>query len=320
MNVTVYSDTKKTEDLFSSIKKGYTFQYLSLDKLKKGLKQVQPGTLVYVDISTLDETNRGKTLKLCQKLDQCHVGIIDSKGVIPDVAELFHRGASDYIGKNQYREGITQKRLKTVTAFKKLDISEEITAIRSDYISSDIGWENIKPGNEYTFCFMFIELDNQKEIKSVYGGQNFDQFQERFHNLLEMLLNPLEGKIWMWMDFGGLALIPFDGKKCDAILKAFRMILNRRLYLAEHLETNIDITYRIALHIGNTEYKQRGETGKIVSDTINSIFHLGQKFAGPGDFCMTSELFPFIPPGMKPCFLPAGEFEAREIMKMMLPR
>ncbi len=320
MNLAIYSDTKNINTLFASLKKGYTLNFFPLEQLKKDFKAIEPDTLVYIDVSSLDEANRDKTVKLCRKLGNCRVGIIDSKGTVPDIAELFHGGIADYIGKAVYQDGVSAKRLKSILDFKQLEIDEKsVSAARSDYILSNIGWNNIKPGNEYTFCFMFIELDNQKEIKSIYGGQNFDHFQERFHNLLETLLLPVDGKIWMWMDFGGLALIPFDGKTCDAVLNSFRMILNRRLYLAEFMETNIDISFRIALHIGNTEFKKRGDTGKIVSDTINSIFHLGQKFARPGDYCITSEVFPFIPPGLGKCFLSAGEFEGREIMRMRLP-
>ncbi|MBP7583491.1 MAG: hypothetical protein KBA61_05635, partial [Spirochaetes bacterium] len=32
-------------------------------------------------------------------------------------------------------------------------------------------------------------------------------------------------------------------------------------------------------HVGNTVYRVRGDTGSIISDSINSIFHLGQKYA-----------------------------------------
>jgi hypothetical protein len=75
-------------------------------------------------------------------------------------------------------------------------------------------------------------------------------------------------------------------------------------------------SYRVALHIGATTYHTRGQTGRIVSDSVNTIFHLGRKFTRPGHFCMTETAVPYIPAGIRQYFVPAGRFEGHEITRM----
>jgi hypothetical protein len=129
----------------------------------------------------------------------------------------------------------------------------------------------------------------------------------------------MNGRVWMWMDFCGLVLIPFDGERCEAVLSCLRMVMNRVIISAEECDLGILLSYRIALHIGNTVYRARGDTGTIISDSINSIFHLGQKFARPGHFLVTENAEPFIPAGVRDLFRSEGVYEGRMIYRLALP-
>jgi hypothetical protein len=90
----------------------------------------------------------------------------------------------------------------------------------SKYILSGTNWKSIRSGQEYTFCFMYIELDNRQKLKGVFSAEKLEQVNQEFHDYIQRQVDPLLGKIWMWVDFYGLVLFPFDGEKCDAILKA----------------------------------------------------------------------------------------------------
>ena len=103
---------------------------------------------------------------------------------------------------------------------------------------------------------------------------------------------------------------------CAANQIPFRMMLERNIISAEDIGFNTLLSYRIVLHICNTIYRKRGDTGDIVSDSINSIFHLGQKYAEPGNFYATQDVFSFIPKGLSDYFVPAGIYEGRKIMQM----
>ncbi len=151
------------------------------------------------------------------------------------------------------------------------------------------------------------------------GASHIEKTIASFRKYLEKYFAPLQGQIWMWMDFGGLIIFPFDAEKCDAILASFRMILNRHIICIEEIDINTVLSFKIALNIGNTVYRKKGDTGNIISDSINSIFHLGQKYTPPGNFYLTREVFEYAPASLKKMFLDAGEYEGREILRMRLP-
>jgi len=323
MNVTVFSESRNISKCFSALEKSreHELEYRPLSELRKTVKGMGKGSFIYVDISGMDGPERKKTLNYLAKLEEPGYGIIDPKGAVTDMAHLFYSGARDYIGKELYRSGIGVKRFALTASFRR-DPEEVEDAgkpqVKRDYLFSGSDWKGIKSGQEYTFIFMFIEIDNKSEIRKM-GQARASQVTAEFHDYVADKVAPLNGKIWMWMDFGGLILFPFDGKGCDPILEAFKMVLDSSIASSEEFALDFRLTHRIALHIGNTVYKSRGNTGTIVSDSINSIFHLGQKFAGKGDFCITGEVSEFIPRGLEKCFADAGTFEAREIKKMILP-
>jgi hypothetical protein len=326
MEIVVFSDNRNTEKCFSKIQKAkqYTVHIFSLSEIKKIVSNTQSGALIYIDVTNVDDRERDKALRFLSKLQGYRYGIIDPRGTIKDVAAQFHNGAADYIGKEVFKECITIKRLKNLVAYKEIDVLDKIEKegaepVTERYILSGKDWRTVKPGQEYTFCFMYIELDNQKELIKKYGPAHLDEFLRSFLELIENTVSPINGKIWMPFDFGALILFPFDGERCDAILTCFRLIMARKIISIERYDSRALLSYRIVLHLGNTIYRNRGNTGSIISDSINTIYHLGQKFAQEGNFYVTKELFEFIPGGLKRWFSPAGSFEGRETKRMRLP-
>lgn len=321
MNITVFTDAKPVQKAFEKIEKNKSFsvEFFSQADLKKQVKKIPPRSLVYVDIGALTAPEQKKIVTFMQKQNELMVGYIDSRGAVDDIATLFHSGATDYVSKALLKNGLEVKRLKPVTAYGESllpAVEEEVETAEKNYILSGDSWKSVKSGREYTFCFMFIEMDNQKNLKKSFGTQNLEKVIQEFHDYIARGVAPLNGKIWMWMDFGGLILFPFDGKKCDAILHGIKLMMNRAIFSVEDFDYDMIFSFRIALHVGNTVYETRGDTGEIVSDSINSIFHLGQKFAKPGNLYLTEDIEEFIPHGLEKSFLKEGIYEGREILRM----
>ncbi len=323
MKIIIFTVSGKIENSFSEIKKSkeYGVEILQPGKFKQEIRKALSGPLYFIDIASFDISDNIQLLKMLRRLGNQHCGIIDTNGVIGDVAELFHYGICEYIGKDLIKTIIPKKRIHRIFDFleaKHPAIKEKVTENKCGeiYIPIENGWNDILTGREYTFCFMYIGLDGLKEFKSHFSREHIEEITGSFRNYIASMIAKINGKIWMWTDFEGLILLPFDGKKIDAILFSFELMINRMLMSVEH---NFDrlITYRIALHLGNTEYKPRGETGKIVSESINAIFHLGQKYTKPGTFVLTENLFEFIPMGLDDCFFDDGSFEGRRIKKMV---
>jgi len=323
MDIHVFSDARNIEKCFPGMggRSEHRIAVRPAAELKKFLAGPARGCFIYVDISSFKSAERQRVIKSLAKVDHLIYGFIDPKGEVEDAAGLFHEGASDYIGKELFKKGVPLKRFARVVDFRSAVAGEdeEGGAPVCEYILSGGKWEDIRPGNEYTFCFMYIELDKSKASKKTFGDGAMDNPLEPFVNFVERGITPAGGKIWMWNDFGGLILFPFDGKRIDAILACFRMILSRKIFSIEESGFNSLVSYRIVLHLGNTIYRGKGETGTIISDSINSTFHLVHKFAEPGNFYLTREVFEYSPAPLKQMFVPAGSFEGREIMRMRNP-
>lgn len=305
---------------FSKIKKkDATVECIPIAELKSKISTLPSSSIVYVDLSACGAAEEKKIIKLLEQQKHILWGIVDPKGAIKDPAELFHRGAADYLGKDVAKLAITTARLKVVESFREIEpVETKIVETSSAYIPSGMEWSGIKEGKEYTFCMMYFELDNQAELKKNASDRQVKERSKIVHDFLERAVAPLNGRVWIWSGFGGLALIPFDGQKCEAVLAAVRMRINHTIISLEQCRLGLTVSYRIALHLGNTVYRTRGETGTIISDSINSLYHLGQKFARPGDLLLTEEMERFIPSGIKDLFVNTGVYEGRCIYKFVL--
>lgn len=113
-------------------------------------------------------------------------------------------------------------------------------------------------------------------------------------------------------------LYPFSPDSTDFIYSVFRMRLFKKLYDVEDSLFPNFLSMRMVLYVGNLVYVKEN-TGRVVSDTLNSLFHIGQKYAEKGNSYITEEVFQFIPVPLKTFFVPAGDFDGRRIMRMKAP-
>ena len=288
------------------------------------IKNVDPtaATLLYIDVESVPK-DLEKSVRSLSKREYLRVGIIDKKGVLKDIAALFHHGVVDYLGPALSKLEISTKRLKEVFDFRPVE-TQEATAVAPEPKSNswkiaEDGWKSIKSGHEYTFVLLYVEIDLVSEWQEKSGRAHMNEVLSAFHKHIERIISPLGGKVWMWAENAGLVLFPFDGETCPLVETCFKLVLDRRLMSAEYYTYNTLITYRMALHIGNTVYQSRGKTGTLISDTVNFMFHLGQKYLSARNFHITDAVEPFVPPGLKKCFAPTGPFENHEILRMRLP-
>jgi len=318
MNIYIFSKTRNIEKSFIAPARAgkHALEVCPPSEMKKTAKGAPKGSLLYADASSFPKAGLAQTLRLLAKAEGSIFGVIDPKGAVVDVASLFHDGAADYIGAAQLKKGLAKSRFSSIMKFKNIETPDERRkAIRKDYILSGSDWKGVRQGHEYTFCFLFIELDDKNALKSA-GPEQFSVMTAAFRQYVEEKVAPFNGRLWMWMDYGGLVIFPFDGTATGAVEAALRLMVNRVLMSAEIIKLDIALSFRIALHIGNTQYKGKGDTGTIVADSINSVFHLGQKFAEPGCLYCTEDIFLLAPRGMKDYFVPAEEYEGRNILRM----
>jgi len=330
MDILVVSNKPAVKKYFKPIErsKTYRFRLCSCENMKKELQGDVQVFFVYVDINCFVPEDRDRILKYLSKVHGLRYGIIDEQGNLEDTAALFHDGALDYLDRKVLLRGIDARRLRRVISFtaggystapesaKPRDASNEEAY---PYIPSGNNWNSVKTGQEYTFYLMFVELDNQITLKNQFSDVQLNIAVNKFKDFIERMVAPEHGRIWMWNEFGGLILFPYSGTGFSAVLACMRLVLSRKIFSVEELNFKKIVSYRIALHIGNTVYRKRGDTGTIISSSINTIFHLGKRYVKPGNFYITSDVYRHLPQKVKKTFRAAGSFEGHEIVKMRLP-
>jgi hypothetical protein len=281
--------------------------------------------LVYIDTSSFNDKLQKKISFLTSK-EKVYFGVLDPANTIKDIAELYFLGAVDYISKKQLKKEFGEKRFKRVFLYLeqfRIDYREEIKIQKAmttniNHITTEKGWQQIVPGKEYTFSIMFIELDGKYDMEKIFGKKNLEVALSVFRKYLERNISHFGGRIWMWFQFGGIALFPFNGIECESVYCGFRIMLYKFMHdVEESLFPNF-ISFRIALLLGNVTY-QDYDTGNVISDSINTIFHLGKKHAEKGNFYITKEIFQFAPKPLRDFFTPSDNFEGIPLYRMKKP-
>ncbi|TVR03331.1 MAG: hypothetical protein EA403_07140 [Spirochaetaceae bacterium] len=337
MEIVVYTNSARTRTCFDAIERSrkYALAFEPLDGLDGWLKNGRNGTpsLVYVDLTGSNDA--AAVVKRLSRANGKPFCIIDARNSVEDPAGLFRSGAVDYVGRSVFVAGITVKRIDEVVSFVRNAYpepapghdepsrdgsrNEKRPASTTRFKLSGDTWDSVQLDREYTFAMLFAELDNVVDYEAKTSLGFTASLSEAFSRLVEREVAPYQGRLWMWRDYGGLVLFPFNGKSCPALVSCIRLVLNRPIENVQSFHLNTPLSFRLALHLGNTVYRHKGETGHIVSDSVNFIHHLGQKFTPPSAFTITSEVHRLVPPGLADLFVPLGNFEHRSIYRMRLP-
>jgi hypothetical protein len=330
LNVHIFSDNPNLKSLLQdySANKKYIISIHHPGTLKRILKNVEETALVYFDIENIQDDSN-KIVNYLSKKNKIYFGIIDNKGKFTDISGLILSGAVDYVNTQDMKELFQEKRFKKIMGYlnkyrtdflqDKAEASAKIDiSTRKKYKIAPKGWQSIIEGQEYTFSFLYIELDGKEEMKEKYGKKNLDKALATFKSYIEKNIKAFDGRFWIWSGFGGVILFPFNGVECYPLLCAFRIILYKYMHDVEESFFPGFISFRMVMHLGTIAYCSK-DTGNLISDTVNSIFHLGQRFTKPGNFYLTEEILKYAPEELMDFFLPVGSYENRNIFRMRLP-
>ena len=285
-------------------------------QIPKGYK-LDPDDQAYLDISGLSETEIKKALGQLKK-NAAFWGIIDPKGTAPDPSAFFFDGASDYIGPGLLKSGLHNKRFAEALSFAagKHDTEKETDTIgkkktRKLPAGKFGGWKSIRAGTQEFFFFLFVGVAGKPNLHSLVGEAAFKVIMNRVRDVLRQSLREADALLWMETEETSLFLVPPRLPNCKAAIEAaLKLILNCRLIAMEKLGLKVPVEFTIALHYGKTVFEAPGETGDIISEPVNYIFHLGAKKAEPGRLTISDDVGKgAIPEGILNIFKPAGIYE-----------
>jgi hypothetical protein len=303
-------------------------------ELDSVLSDLPADVLIYLDVGGLTRPERSRLLRATLNKAGRRVGIIDPKGSVTDVGSLFHAGAVDYIRASAGAGALTLRRIAAVRSYVSIvnavpadaapgPVPRALPVIRGLGTpgfpgGGDGGWEGVEDGNQHNFAFLYVEVDDVEEMRKHYEPDSLSRAMDTFREFVIKMVSPFGGRLWMWSRFSGLVLFPLRALDFPAPLCGLRILLSRVFFDAEESPLPGRLSFRMALSIGSTAYTA-ADPGQIVSEGVNSIFHLGRRFARPGQFLFTWEAAVLTPEPLRSCLAPEGTFEGRRILQMLQP-
>jgi hypothetical protein len=165
------------------------------------------------------------------------------------------------------------------------------------------------------FYLLYCSLVGKTSLSSRLGEKNYSQMHQRLLLYLYKNLQEAEGLAWMDSGKDCLFLLPPKAKSAElAVAACMRMLISAPLAVVETLNLSVQANFVFALHYGMVNYKPPGQTGTVVSDAVNFVFHLGAKKAEPGRLIISNEIPDgTVPKALEDCFFSAGVYEGREV-------
>jgi len=277
-----------------------------------------PEDLVYLDTAGMDEGAYKKNLRRLKALGAAASwGVIDSADLEDDPASLFQEGAADYIGRSLLQPGLAGSRIKRVIEYVRRSVPGVVPVAPQDAAGAPAfpGWSRIKPGADYEFHFLYVGPENQAALKTRLGEGGFTVLRDRLKNYLVQALASADALVWMQSEASLLLLLPVEADRSARIVEScLRILLNLPLITYEQLGQEIPLPLIFALHRGHTLFQAPGNTGTVVSEDVNFIFHLGAKKAAAGRLTLSREALRAVPSRLADLFVSSGVFEGKELL------
>lgn len=283
--------------------------------------QAERGDLSYLDVTGLEAAEQRRRIALLKgRSGKAAWGILDPKGCCPDPAALFHLGAADYLGPQACKKGLTKARIKAALAFNGDDPEDSglENAAKIDEYPFE-GWSHTKRGAPLPFYFLYFGVTGAAGLKRELGETGYASFRERLRAYLQQSLAKANALLWIESESSGLFLLPPSRKAARTAVEAcLRSLLGAPIIGYEKLGMSVPIRLVFALHFGSSSFEAPGNTGTIVSEDVNFIFHLGAKRAEVNRITLSDAAEGAIPEKLSDLFEPSDGFEGRALRRSRL--
>ena len=312
MKYLVFTDREPIRECF--MESGYEpLEFHNPDSLRDICRQVR-GAVIYLDREGHSHETLNQHFSYLSSRNDLRFAVVEGLAPTEDPAYFFHYGAVDYISTQLLEKGISRERLEQAQRLNPIDrrfINEDLD---SSVPYSGVNWDGIEDGEEYVFAMLYAGLDDMMHVQEILGQEGAERFNREFMEWLNEHMDAWYGYQWLWNGWGGVFLFPFNGQNFYAMEAAMECYLNRRI--SRFSDYEVQTTFRLALHLGSTVFRKRGETGSIVSDSINTLFHMACRKESRDELVISQEVRSLIPDSLYP-YLEEGEsFEGRLIYRL----
>jgi len=235
-------------------------------------------------------------------------GFIDLEDRITDPVSLIHKGYVDVIRKLDLKYN-SKQRMARVLQYLNMEPAEQT--------AGSYDWSSYIEGREYPFLFFYIELDHSEELKTKLGVTRFNYICDYFIQALEAWIHRENGRIWMERKTSALVLFPLVNNQTHVVIESIRFFMNNKLDQVGQFSSSLTLNFHALLDQTHTEYRPPGSTGGLVSDSLNTYFHLTHWYNEAETFYITSRIHDTLSDKIKKYFLPvAKKMEGPKIYRL----
>jgi len=278
----------------------------------RSCKKKACGAFIYFDLALGAKRVRELAAKL-DEVEGCAWGVIDRGAESPDPASWFFAGACDYVGPALFKAGLGPARLSDALAYAGLSECED-EETPAEKAMAFPGWAELAEGADVAVRFCYAAIGDQKGLVERIGEKRLDKLRDDFAAFLEPWSKECGGIVWIKESAGCLILFPPQDLGMNPVLAAFRLLLDRALIGYEVFKLEVPLSFRFAFHAGRTMWRKPGETGKIVAEDVNFVFHLGMKAGVDGSILVSGDASRSVPACLGDLFSPGGAFEGHTIV------
>ena len=174
----------------------------------------------------------------------------------------------------------------------------KVVIIEQDEKRSD--WGFLQDGVNYNFCFVSIDICGNSKLFRKYDTDSIRKTYLNFKNLIKSIVEKRDGRIWQWEGDGGLCAFHNKDFINSAVMSSIDILSALPIFNATSSFIDEDITIRIGINSGTTEFKN--DTEMIDSEAIIKTKLIEKKFTYPLTISISQNTFQNVNPTIKHYF------------------